>query len=81
MEDSNWWMNKNALGDIALTTYQSDKIKVNEMDVTQDTWRLERNLQILIGTPEGQRVLWKYWCSWDDSFMVVIGEIVCEGMK
>jgi hypothetical protein len=51
------------------------------MDVKYNTRRLERNLQILIGTPEDQRVLWKYWCSWDDSFTVVIGEIVCVGMN
>jgi hypothetical protein len=51
------------------------------MDVIQDTWRLERNLQILIGTPEGQRVLWKYWRSWDDDFTLVIGDIVREGMN
>jgi len=38
-------------------------------------------LQILIVTPEGQRVLWKYWCRWDDIFTVVIREIVCEGMN
>jgi len=37
-------------------------------------------LQILIGTPEGLRVLWKYWCSWVD-FMAVTGEMVCEGMN